>query len=570
MNRIVIILLVLLIGTGIANAQDKIKFASARTTDTAYTIGSLRVDSTLRFVKYRSADSNKVLGVDAGGLIVLRTKGTASASTDSLQTVIDRGKNSTKGIRFGSGANTQSVTIDSVDMRSTATSTLYSIFGVSGVSSIQGTTQRSFGAGGYVRLNNSTGIYNTLDFANPTISNKTITIQDKTGTVALLSDITDTIANRVATKSDTVWGAGSLRLVTESDMNTIGATRVNLNGNTVGGTMVYGVIDSYNRVEQNFNTFDTVYARGTHTYNGKWSEVVASFYNNNTTTGARQSNGINIVIGTGTVAPSNTPAITFGAPNSSNSKRISADGLTGYSNINISSTSTAGTTIIPAFSGSNTGDAITLALGSYTGSNNTPNAGNLNMFRVGTGYLSTGGWSPSTGSANLRLIQGAIKVSATSTYSGTVKFVTDDSMSLSLANGYYIAYEANQNVGWGFKQNRTGAKNAFAGRTTIGDTVDNGTDQLQVYNGSINIATAGGKIKIATGSNASVGGGTFSGGAVTISTTAVTASSRIFIQYTSCSNCGTTYISAKVAGTSFTVTSSNGSDASTFDYWIIN
>jgi hypothetical protein len=417
--------------------------------------------------------------------------------------------------------------------------------------------------------NGGGSFYNNITTTTPSAT-RTTSFQDKSGTVALLSDFTDTIANRLATKSDTVWGANSLRLVTESDMNTIGATRVNLNGNTVGSTMVYGVIDSFNRVEQNFNTFDTVYANGRHSYNGKWSEVVASFYNNNATTGVRQTNSVNIVCGLGSVSQSNTACITFGAPNATTSRRISSDGLTGYSNLSINSTSTAGTTILPAFSGANTGDALTLALGSYTASNNTPTTGNLNMFKVGTGYLSTGQWSPTTGSANLRLIQGAIKVSATSTYAGTVKFVTDDSMSLSLANGYYIGYEANQNVGWGFRQNRTGAKNAFAGRTTIGDTVDNGTDQLQVYNGSINIATAGGKIKIATGSNASVNGSTFSGGAVTVSNTAVTASSRIFIQYTSCSNCGTTYISAKVAGTSFTVTSSNVLDASTFDYWIIN
>jgi hypothetical protein len=586
---------------------------------------------------------------------------------DSLQTVIDRGRNSTKAIRFGSGANTQSVTIDSNDIRSIVSSTYYSIFGASGLTSIQGTTQRSFGAVGYVRLNNSTGIYNTLDFANPTVSNKTITIQDKSGTLALLSDITDsirrdsistvldrgkntpipmrfgsganvssltidsngivhrssgaidfnltqnalwlyngggsfynnittttpsatrttsfqdksgtvallsdftdTIANRLATKSDTLWQANSLRLVTESDMNTIGATRVNLGGNTVGGRMIVGTIDSQDYVNRYFNRGDTIQvSNGLHTYEAKNSEIIARYFNYNQTTGVRNTKGI-LLINSLTTEGNNVPMIGFGTSYTTSTPRITENGIFGYPVLNIYSSSTAGTIIKPAFSASNTGDAITLSLGSYTITNNTPTTGNMNMFKIGTGSASTGQWSPSSGSSNLRLIQGAVRVTATSTYSGTIKFVTDDSMSLALANGYYIGYEANQNVGWGFRQNRTGAKNAFAGRTTIGDTVDNGTDQLQVYNGSINIATAGGKIKIATGSNASVNGSTFSGGTVTVSNTAVTASSRIFIQYTSCSNCGTTYISAKVAGTSFTVTSSNGSDASTFDYWIIN
>lgn len=95
------------------------------------------------------------------------------------------------------------------------------------------------------------------------------------------------------------------------------------------------------------------------------------------------------------------------------------------------------------------------------------------------------------------------------------------------------------------------------------------TDLIELK-GNINLSSAGNKIKIAEGSNASIGSGTLSGGTATITTTAVTASSKIFIQYTSCSSCGSTYISAKTAGTSFVVTSTNGSDASTFDWWIIN
>lgn len=84
-------------------------------------------------------------------------------------------------------------------------------------------------------------------------------------------------------------------------------------------------------------------------------------------------------------------------------------------------------------------------------------------------------------------------------------------------------------------------------------------------NGSI-----AGKLSVTTGTNKSAGTGTLASGTATISTNNVTANSLIFIQYTSCSNCGSTYISAKTASTSFVVTSTNGADASTFNWWIIN
>ena len=103
----------------------------------------------------------------------------------------------------------------------------------------------------------------------------------------------------------------------------------------------------------------------------------------------------------------------------------------------------------------------------------------------------------------------------------------------------------------------------------IGTVTDGSTGILQL-SGSLGLNTAGNKINIATGTNASVGTGTLSGGTATINTTAVTASSIIQVQLTSCSSCGTLYIGTVTAGTSFVVTSTNGSDASTFNYWIIN
>jgi hypothetical protein len=133
------------------------------------------------------------------------------------------------------------------------------------------------------------------------------------------------------------------------------------------------------------------------------------------------------------------------------------------------------------------------------------------------------------------------------------------------SNGGVVGLNSSNNLEMNMRQAASlEFKTTNVTRMTIGST---GNTTL---NGNFTLGTAGNKLSITTGSNASVGTGTFSSGAATISTTAVTANSLIFIQYTSCSNCGTNYISARSAGTSFTVTSTNGSDASTFNYWIIN
>lgn len=97
---------------------------------------------------------------------------------------------------------------------------------------------------------------------------------------------------------------------------------------------------------------------------------------------------------------------------------------------------------------------------------------------------------------------------------------------------------------------------------TVGD--------VQVGGSNLTFLTTGAKLKFNTGSNASFGTATLSSGTVTVNTTAVTALSRIILTKQSCSNCGDLHISSTVNGTSFTITSSNGSDASTVAWWIID
>lgn len=88
--------------------------------------------------------------------------------------------------------------------------------------------------------------------------------------------------------------------------------------------------------------------------------------------------------------------------------------------------------------------------------------------------------------------------------------------------------------------------------------------------GDAKLNTVGGGLYVKEGSNATMGTGTLSGGTLVVSTTKVTANSRIFLadQGGTVTNIGSLYVSARSAGTSFTVSSSNVLDASTFA-WII-
>jgi hypothetical protein len=87
--------------------------------------------------------------------------------------------------------------------------------------------------------------------------------------------------------------------------------------------------------------------------------------------------------------------------------------------------------------------------------------------------------------------------------------------------------------------------------------------------GKFTLAQVGSGLFIKEGTNATMGSATLVAGAVTVSTTKVTANSRIFL--TSNTDGGTpgwVRVSARTAGTSFTITSSSGSDTSTIA-WII-
>jgi hypothetical protein len=78
-------------------------------------------------------------------------------------------------------------------------------------------------------------------------------------------------------------------------------------------------------------------------------------------------------------------------------------------------------------------------------------------------------------------------------------------------------------------------------------------------------------IQVPEGANKTMGIATLSSGTVTVNTTAVTANSRIFLTVNggTLTNVGTPYVSARSPGTSFTITSTNASDASDVAWLII-
>lgn len=95
-----------------------------------------------------------------------------------------------------------------------------------------------------------------------------------------------------------------------------------------------------------------------------------------------------------------------------------------------------------------------------------------------------------------------------------------------------------------------------------------------VSNGNVNLQTAGNKLLIASGANASVGiSAAMTAGTITINTTAVTTSSLIFLSVNTPG--GTQGVlsapsASIVNGTSFVINSSSNTDTSTVNWWLIN
>lgn len=210
--------------------------------------------------------------------------------------------------------------------------------------------------------------------------------------------------------------------------------------------------------------------------------------------------------------------------------------------------------------------AHTLNLGSSTalvgffGATAATKTGNTNDIKdslVSYGLVTDGGATP------LNLDSGALTCGAL-TAVGTININSSGAAVTTIGTGGTGA----TNIG-----NATG-NTAVTGSLTASTTLTATLGAITATNGNLVLNTAGNKVSIATGANASIGTSeAMTAGSVTISTTAVTASSKIFL--TANTPGGTQgELSAPtasiVAGTSFVINSSSNTDTSTVNWWIVN
>lgn len=94
----------------------------------------------------------------------------------------------------------------------------------------------------------------------------------------------------------------------------------------------------------------------------------------------------------------------------------------------------------------------------------------------------------------------------------------------------------------------------------------------QTINGNLTLNTAGNGLSIREGSNAKMGTATLAAGTVTVNTTQVTANSRVFLTVQSLGTVAVPTpiaVTARTAGTSFTITSSDVTDTSVVAWMIV-
>lgn len=197
------------------------------------------------------------------------------------------------------------------------------------------------------------------------------------------------------------------------------------------------------------------------------------------------------------------------------------------------------------------------------GTSFTQTSGTRNYFKVSAGFAPTSG----TAVHNSFVLTGTIDQNGGAA-TGITRGVYDNHNLVNVTD--YRAFETSVNnaSAKGFYQSGANTKNTLVGATGFGSTTVP-TDKVEVT-GNLALLTPGNKLKIATGTDASVGTGTFVAGTATINTTAVTANSLIFIQVATAGGTQGHTSYTTVPGTSFTVNSTSATETSTFNWFIIN
>ena len=189
-------------------------------------------------------------------------------------------------------------------------------------------------------------------------------------------------------------------------------------------------------------------------------------------------------------------------------------------------------------------------------------------------YAGGGTWSLfSSGSGDIVAVNGTANQVTVTSSSGTATVSLPSAITTpgSLTTTTTLASGTTVTAGTGMTAT-TGNITATAGAVNAGTSMTATLGNITATNGNLSLATAGNKIIIATGSNASVGtSGAMTGtpGAITVATTASSASAKIFYsRATTGGTPGQVSITAQ-DGTGFTLTST-GNETSTFNWWIIN
>lgn len=251
-------------------------------------------------------------------------------------------------------------------------------------------------------------------------------------------------------------------------------------------------------------------------------------------------------------------------------------GTTGGSNVMIGTVSNAATTLASnTVIGAGAGNALT------TGSSNiclgagadTTTASATNEMGVGSGansvsigYFGQGGVPSATPAG---FTYSSTSASGTDIAGGAVNYTSG--RSTGSGAGGSINFQTSPAGGSGTTLNAlvTGGSLNSAGVWAHG--VSGGT-ATHLNNGNLSFTTAGNGILIKEGSNARMGVSTLVGGTVTVSNTSITANTRIFLTKQSSGTpvaLGALSESARVAATSFTITSDNVTDTSNVAWLLI-
>jgi len=180
-----------------------------------------------------------------------------------------------------------------------------------------------------------------------------------------------------------------------------------------------------------------------------------------------------------------------------------------------------------------------------------------------TARLHLAAGTTSANSAPLKFTSGSLLTTAVA---GAVEFLTDKyygTITTGAARKELALVDAAMTTGQGVYTTTNGRVTSSANLLWSGST-------NMFLNANFKLNTAGNGLYIKEGTNATSGIKTLTGGTAVVSTTKVTASSRVHLtSQGGGSNHGAHYISARTAGTSFTITSTNASDTDAIAWTII-